>query len=905
MKKSKKLKIITSSSVIATAATITPLVATSCTASNVNNANNPNWEANADINIASLSWGKATVYDTKDIAELRARVIQDNNTLFSQYQGLYQGVTITPSYDALQSDPIKIVIEAKNGSGYTGSVLWYAQYSATPTPTTDLETLTINTSSIPRTVEPDAPSADYYITAYKANGNPTSGFDVLTATSSDPSIITASGDKTTGKVTIQPVTGKTSGTVNIWINVKDIYGNYGGANVTVSISSSSVVPSIQTLIVDATAIPKFISAPSTNETGNVIAYLPTDPTTKIESFKTMTVKSSDEAIIVATGDKSTGVVTVTPAAGVTSGSVNVWIEVEDENGNIGGASVSVAISEPTSPTIKTLIVDATAIPKTIVPGEAKTATIKAHQPGGGGEVTFTTLDITPSVEGIFKITVTDKAKGEITIEVEDGVTSGSANLWVSVADGSGDTGGASVSVSVQEPAPKQTLTVDATKVPKVIIPGDQETVQISAYLPGNSTAIETFDTLTVVQSVDLFTISTTPSTGQIFIEVKDGVTSGSANLWITVTDENGNTGGASVSISVDTSICKEIEYLDLADLIENNALITGRQYRITDFTTRTNSAQSTKYKSDEYYFDLIVTATSSNTLSENAKATKNANDNHFPETTNFNAWEIKYCFANDNTRFAWANTDTQGGTGNPLGKGVIYYMKDEFGNEAGYDFKNIQYIAGDQTYFTFTVINTIVTPATNEDGSLYGTTKNIHDNKIAPYYDAASSSYALNEIYFIGTNVYNNTFDNGCRNITFDQNSSGIADVYNNTFGNGCRGMTFGANANGNKFDTNCNTNTFGISCVDNTFGSGFVNNTIGNCFNSNTFGQNCINNKFTNTSSNISYHSNNDFSSGTSGLTVSDKVAFDHNTVIATSNVSYTTATSYKLIYAGEFIEK
>jgi hypothetical protein len=34
------------------------------------------------------------------------------------------------------------------------------------------------------------------------------------------------------------------------------------------------------------------------------------------------------------------------------------------------------------------------------------------------------------------------------------------------------------------------------------------------------------------------------------------------------------------------------------------------------------------------------------------------------------------------TRFEWATEK---------GKGVIYYMKDEWGNEAPYDFKNIQF----------------------------------------------------------------------------------------------------------------------------------------------------------------------------------------------------------------------
>ena len=45
------------------------------------------------------------------------------------------------------------------------------------------------------------------------------------------------------------------------------------------------------------------------------------------------------------------------------------------------------------------------------------------------------------------------------------------------------------------------------------------------------------------------------------------------------------------------------------------------------------------------------------------------------------SWEIKYCLDNDKTRFKFADTEN--------GKGIIYYMKDEFGNEAPYDFKNV------------------------------------------------------------------------------------------------------------------------------------------------------------------------------------------------------------------------
>lgn len=52
------------------------------------------------------------------------------------------------------------------------------------------------------------------------------------------------------------------------------------------------------------------------------------------------------------------------------------------------------------------------------------------------------------------------------------------------------------------------------------------------------------------------------------------------------------------------------------------------------------------------------------------------------EVCNLSAWELKYCLDNDTTRFEWADTTN--------GKGVIYYMKDEHGNEAWYDFKSIK-----------------------------------------------------------------------------------------------------------------------------------------------------------------------------------------------------------------------
>jgi hypothetical protein len=66
-------------------------------------------------------------------------------------------------------------------------------------------------------------------------------------------------------------------------------------------------------------------------------------------------------------------------------------------------------------------------------------------------------------------------------------------------------------------------------------------------------------------------------------------------------------------------------------------------------------------------------------LNENAKAACKENDNYFKDNK-LNLWELKYSIYNDTDKYNWADPQN--------GKGVIYWLKDEFGNEAGYDFKN-------------------------------------------------------------------------------------------------------------------------------------------------------------------------------------------------------------------------
>jgi hypothetical protein len=156
-------------------------------------------------------------------------------------------------------------------------------------------------------------------------------------------------------------------------------------------------------------------------------------------------------------------------------------------------------------------------------------------------------------------------------------------------------------------------------------------------------------------------------------EEKDVKTIGGYSIFKKSDSDDGN-------IVIHTDSIIEITYSDLKDLREKSGLIPGIQYRITDYVTTTSQAET---RSAENQFDIIVTADGVNTLNERCRACLHNNDNYFSDC-NLESWEIKYCLDNDNNRFAWVD--------NINGKGVIYYMKDEFNNECWYDFKNILFL---------------------------------------------------------------------------------------------------------------------------------------------------------------------------------------------------------------------
>lgn len=144
----------------------------------------------------------------------------------------------------------------------------------------------------------------------------------------------------------------------------------------------------------------------------------------------------------------------------------------------------------------------------------------------------------------------------------------------------------------------------------------------------------------------------------------------------------------------------EHTYAELKDLKDQNKLVPGKWYRITDFVTTCNNNLSavdkslegndSKAKSAGHPFDILVLATSTNEFSHTAEARLHSGDTYFADCR-IEQWKIKYDFENDITKYNWAVTD---GTG----KGVIYGMTDNLNNTLPYDFKNIMFYRNKDLY---------------------------------------------------------------------------------------------------------------------------------------------------------------------------------------------------------------
>ena len=354
-------------------------------------------------------------------------------------------------------------------------------------------------------------------------------------------------------------------------------------------------------------------------------------------------------------------------------------------------------------------------------------------------------------------------------------------------------------------------------------------------------------------------------------------------------------GGGAGGIDIDLLV--PITWAELKALRDNGQLVAGTQYRIIDYTCTTTQENT---QSAGNVFDIIVTAYSESVLNENARAIAHEGDEYFA-TCNLNAWELKYCLDNDTTRFEWADTEN--------GKGVVFYMKDEWRNECHYDFKNIQYKRWaitnvDSDKLSADAIDALrATYCIDQNGgkhfgnkdqygswipleddnenyfefdeedfgwyyTFHGIKSSEYQGEILEHYDVSAKPLSLTQ------DVLDLLEEEGWGGVTMDEchdNTIGVSmmsyfinDVLyqgkitlnNIVFTNesyiihyeedGAWEWAF-ASCYSNTFGNDCDSNTFGNDCYSNTFGNSCDYNTFGNYCDYNTFGNDCYSNTFGN----------------------------------------------------------
>ena len=267
-----------------------------------------------------------------------------------------------------------------------------------------------------------------------------------------------------------------------------------------------------------------------------------------------------------------------------------------------------------------------------------------------------------------------------------------------------------------------------------------------------------------------------------------------------------------------------VTYWELMTMLQSARLTSGKVYRITDYETVLTSDITTA-QSAGHVFDVLVTAVAENALSEDARAIHHDGDTYFGGSQ-LKSWALKYSLFNDTTRFGWADELN--------GKGVIYFMRDEFGNECGYDFKNIQFkrwsvtdsVEGRNISGYMGVLNNIAEGLTIDDEDDWRWAYTFDSNGVDASLKVVGNSVAFDNVIgetkdwkgkrSLAGNVFygharKNVLGYNCDNNTFN-------DAYDNTLGNDCGAnaiMTMRLNTIGNNFSENS-----GVLLQNNTMGN-------------------------------------------------------------------------------------
>lgn len=373
-----------------------------------------------------------------------------------------------------------------------------------------------------------------------------------------------------------------------------------------------------------------------------------------------------------------------------------------------------------------------------------------------------------------------------------------------------------------------------------------------------------------------------------------------------------------------------ILYADLVALRDAGKLKAGMFYRITDYVTTTIQENT---QSAGHAFDVIVMATDSQTLSEEARAIVHEGDTYFTEAgANLAAWKVWYALDNDSARFAWADAEN--------GKGVIYRLIDEWNNDCPYDFKNVIYNKAATAHVLYNpqwnaslifgaILTRDATSDTTIDGDSYYAFKSVifHGPGIQTAVYAKDENISDGILYTItdnipsvSTNVFlkktvsattqytfgsNDTHEDysltNCKGnilrdfvvegiLTLPFTSFGDSCSYNcfgnycgytsfgnscsyNCFGDYCSYTSFGNSCSSNSFGNSCSYTSFGEGCNFNSFGNNCYFNSFGNSCSYNSFGNNCNYNSFQNAEGKVvAYAEHNSFGNGCSSVTLQNE---------------------------------
>lgn len=275
-------------------------------------------------------------------------------------------------------------------------------------------------------------------------------------------------------------------------------------------------------------------------------------------------------------------------------------------------------------------------------------------------------------------------------------------------------------------------------------------------------------------------------------------------------------------------------YAEMVDMRNQDKFIPGQLYRITDYLTTVDEAVATNARSAGHPFDIVVMALTASALSETAFAVHHDGDTYF-SAARLGAWELKYRLDN----VLWSSAEA--------GKGTITWMRDEWGNEAPYDFKNVQFkrwkatdsmnrqgLNGQYMVTTLTRLPSSLSVADTDDfiwaytfssdsgggeQTDYSLTSDnmVHDVIIRTYEE--NLEVKLNNITLYGRANFDISFDSNCHNICIGSNCHYLS------FGKNCGDVYVSNLCTNLTFTSDCHFITFGQHCVTCSFGetNGFI----------------------------------------------------------------------------------